>query len=110
MTLKSGIPDSACHMGEQHCGERQDTNIAACHRGEQHRGERRYMDVSAGPLAKQEAQRRGSNGNVGAAPSLFVTSCLTLRAAHGRPVGRSTMLRVAVRKGEVHAPNATTWK
>jgi integrase len=43
MTLKNRVLDSACHMAEQHCGERRD------------------MDVAAGPLEKRQAQRRGGN-------------------------------------------------
>ena len=43
MALKNRVLDSACHMGEQHCGERRD------------------IDVAAGPVAKQQAQRRGGN-------------------------------------------------
>jgi len=70
MTRKSGIPDS----GEQHCGERHDTDVAAarvgvatfernCHRGEPHAGERPNMGVTRalrgrGPLAR----RRGGRG------------------------------------------------
>jgi len=70
MTLKSGIPDS----GEQHCGERHDTDAAAarvgvatfernCHSGEPHAGEFPNVGVTRalcgrGPLA----QRRGGNG------------------------------------------------
>jgi hypothetical protein len=38
------------------------------------------------------------SGNAGVSPSLFVTLCLTLRVAQGRPFGRSTALRVAVRE------------
>jgi len=44
MTLKSANLDSACQMGEQHCSERH------------------YTDVAAGPLEKQEGERRGGKG------------------------------------------------
>ena len=40
MALKNRVLDSACHIGEQHCGERRD------------------IDVATGPLAKQQARRR----------------------------------------------------
>jgi hypothetical protein len=43
MALTNRVLDSACHMGEPHCDERCD------------------IDVAAGPLARQEAQRRGGN-------------------------------------------------
>jgi hypothetical protein len=41
-----------------------------CHMGEPHAGERRDREVAAGPLAKQEAQRRGGNGIEGPGPRL----------------------------------------
>jgi hypothetical protein len=40
------------------------------HMGEPHAGERRDREVAAGPLAKQEAQRRGGNGIEGPGPRL----------------------------------------
>jgi len=49
MTLQNIVLDSACHMGEQHCGERRD------------------IDVAADPVATQQAQRRGGNRRGGVA-------------------------------------------
>jgi len=77
MALKNRVLDSACHIGEQHCGERRD------------------IDVATGPLAKQQARRRrrfarsvhrirggGKGGN--ATRSARATTC-----GCGRPLKRT---------------------